>query len=72
MQEFLLQVGKILTELRKQEEQNNTGYAEQAEIQIRQTYSEILLKSNPAAISQDDGIGRLLLELYLESIGHGN
>jgi hypothetical protein len=28
VQEFLLQVGKILTELRKQEEQNNTGYAE--------------------------------------------
>ena len=36
--EFLLQIGKVYTELEKQKVLNNTGYAEQAEDQIRMIY----------------------------------
>lgn len=66
VQEFFLQVNKVLTEYAKQKEQNNAGYAEQAEVQISQIYNEILMKSG--AVPKNDGLSALLFRLYLESV----
>lgn len=66
VQEFLLQVSKVLTEFEKQKDQNNAGYAEQADDQINQIYNDILIR--PAVVARDDGIASLLLSLYLQAI----
>ena len=64
--EFLMQVGKVDTELEKQKLLNNTDYAGHAENQIKQMYKDILIKTG--VLDNNDKIGSLLLELYVRRV----
>lgn len=64
--EFLMQVGKVDTELEKQKLLNNTDYALHAENQIKQMYKDILIKTG--VLDANDKIGSLLLELYVRRV----
>ena len=66
MQEFLLQISKVMTECERQKDQNNTNYAEQADQQIRQIHQESILR--PGVAREDDGLVNLLLQIYLDSV----
>ena len=66
VQEFLLQISKVMTECEKQKDQNNTNYAQQAAEQITQIHHESIIRSGVA--SQGDGLVNLLLQIYLNSL----
>jgi len=66
VQEFLLQISKIQSEFERQKDQNNDSYRQQADDQINDCYTTILIKSK--TIGYEDPIATLLLKLYLHRI----